>query len=89
MEKGKKVSENSGNYITALAEITSGTPILGGLTSKADYAVVVGPAWGLQRVYNSGFKLNLNLGVGYGFDDLGGSYITPLVGIQLGWLLAK
>lgn len=89
LEKGKKVSENSGNYITALAEITSGNPILGGLTSQADYAIVVGPAWGLQRVYNSGFKLNLNLGAGYGFNDIGESYFSPFIGLQLGWLIAK
>ena len=89
LEKGKKVSENSGNYITALAQFTSGKPILGGLTSKADYGIVIGPAWGLQRVYNSGFKLNLNLGAGYAFNDIGDSYFTPLIGLQLGWLIAK
>lgn len=89
LDKGKKVSENSGNYFTALADFTSGNPILGDLTSQADYAIFVGPAWGLQRVYNSGFKLNLNLGAGIGFNDLGHSYVSPLVGLQLGWLLWK
>ena len=89
MEKGKKVSENSGNYITALADITGGNALLGDLVSRANYAVFVGPAWGLQRVYNSGFKLNLNLGAGIGFNDLGDSYFSPLIGLQLGWLILK
>ncbi|WP_029036450.1 hypothetical protein [Salinimicrobium xinjiangense] len=89
LEKGKKISENSGNYFTALAEITSGNPIFGDLKSQADYAVFIGPAWGLQRVYNSGFKLNINLGGGIGFNDLGDSYFSPFVGLQLGWLILK
>lgn len=87
--KGKKVSENSGNYIAAIGTIQSGNPIIGDYDLNHDYSVLLGPAWGMQRVYNSGFKLNLNLGAGYGFNDVGDSYFSPFVGIQLGWLIAK
>lgn len=88
-EKGKKVSENSGNYIAAIGTIQSGNPIIGDYTLNYGYAASIGPAWGLQRVYNSGFKLNLNLGAGFGFNDLGDSYFSPIVAIQLGWLIVK
>ena len=89
LEKGKKVSENSGNYIAAIGTIESGKPLIGDYYLNKNYSVFIGPAWGLQRVYNSGFKLNLNLGAGYGFNDLGDSYVSPIIAIQLGWLIAK
>ncbi|MBZ9629712.1 DUF3575 domain-containing protein [Salegentibacter sp. LM13S] len=89
IKKGKKVSENSGNYLAAIANIRSGNSIIGDLDLREDYAILIGPAWGLQRTYNSGFKLNLNLGAGYGFNDIGDSYFSPFIGIQLGWLVAK
>lgn len=86
--KGKKVSENSGNYVAAVGEIMSGKPIFGDLKFENDYSALVGAVWGLQRYYNSGFKLDLNLGGGYGFNDLGVSYLTPVIGLKLGWLIS-
>lgn len=88
-EKGKKVSENSGNYIAAVGILSFGDPIFGDMQLENDYKGFVGPAWGLQRIYNSNFKLNLNLGLGYGFDDIGNSYLSPLIDIQLGFKLGK
>jgi len=88
-DKGKKTSENSGNYIAGVASLTGGKPIIGDLEYANDYGGFIGPAWGLQRVYNSGFKLNLNLGIGMGFNDAGDTYLTPLFGLQLGWLVAQ
>ncbi|MCM8567839.1 hypothetical protein NE848_00480 [Gramella jeungdoensis] len=87
-DKGLKISENSANYIAGVASITSGDPLIGDLKYASDYGGFVGPAWGLQRVYNSGFKLNLNLGLGVGFNEVT-SYFTPLFGLQLGWLVAQ
>lgn len=88
-DKGKKTSENSGNYIAGVASITGGKPIIGDLEYANEYGGFVGPTWGLQRIYNSGFKLNLNLGIGMGFNDAGDTYLTPLFGLQLGWLVAQ
>ena len=88
-DKGKKISENSANYIAAVVALGSGEPILGDMQLQHDLSGFIGPAWGLQRVYNSNFKLNLNLGAGYGFDDLGNSYFSPLIDIQLGFKLGK
>lgn len=88
-EKGKKTSENSANYLTLIANIRGGNSVIGDLDLTEDFGVFVGPAWGLQRVYNSGIKLNLALGAGYGTNDLGDSYFSPFIAIQLGWLVAK
>ncbi|CAL67765.1 hypothetical protein [Christiangramia forsetii] len=88
-DKGKKTSENSANYITGIASVTSGNAIIGDLDYENDYGAFVGPAWGLQRVYESGFKLNLNLGLGLGFNDSGDTYVKPLFSFQLGWLVAQ
>lgn len=87
LKKGKKISNNSGNYFAALLEVRSGHSLIGELDLNEDYAAFAGPVWGLQRIYNSGFKLNLNIGAGYGLNNLGQSYFSPIIGIQLGWLL--
>ncbi len=89
LDKGKNISENSANYITGIVSLTDGNPIIGDLEYSEDLGGFIGPAWGLQRVYKKGFKLNLNLGIGLGFNDSGSTYLTPLFGIQLGWLVAQ
>lgn len=85
----RKVSQNSANYITGIASITGGDPIFGDLKYSSNYGVLIGPAWGLQRVYENNFKLNINLGVGYGFAEEGDSYIAPIISVELGWVLEK
>lgn len=87
--KGKKISENSGNYVAAVGIFSVGDPIFGDMELNNDYSGFVGPSWGLQRVYNSNFKLNLNLGAGYGFNDSGDSGASVLIGLQLGFKLGK
>ncbi|MBE7639679.1 hypothetical protein GUB10_04965 [Salegentibacter sp. BLCTC] len=67
----------------------SGKPIIGNLEYNEAYFGAVGPVWGLQRYYNSGFKLDLNLGGGYSFNESGESYFSLLIGIRLGWLLSN
>lgn len=86
-EKGKKVSENSANYVALAAIVGSGDAIIGDMEN--DLTGFVGPTWGLQRIYNSNFKLNLNLGAGLGFNDAGDTYFSPLIDIQLGFKLGK
>ena len=88
-DKGKKVSENSANYIAGVASITSSNPIIGDLEYENEFGAFIGPAWGMQRIYNSGFKLNLNLGLGMGFNDVGDTFFRPLFGFQLGWKIGK
>ncbi len=88
-QKGKKISENSGNYIAAAVVISSGEPVIGDMHLNKDYSGFLGPVWGFQRVYNSNFKLNLNLGLGMGFNDREDPYFATHIGIQLGFKLGK
>lgn len=88
-EKGKKISENSGNYLAAVGILASGDPLFGDMELRNDYSGFVGPAWGLQRIYDSNFKLNLNLGAGYGFNDYDASSFQLLIDIQLGFKLGR
>lgn len=87
LEKEKDISNNSGNYLALHSALFNGKPIIGELETAAKISGLIGPVWGIQRVYNSGFKLNLFLGAGYGFNDIGGSGFSPILGFSLGWLI--
>lgn len=89
LEKDKNIANNSANYIALSGSLQSGKPIIGNIEYTADYFGVIGPVWGLQRYYNGGFKLDLNLGAGYGFNESGDSFFSPIIGIRLGWLLSN
>lgn len=89
LEKGKNISNNSGNYIALSGTVQSGKPIVGDLEYNEGYFGVIGPVWGLQRYYGAGFKLDLNLGAGYGFNESGGSFFSPIVGLRLGWRISN
>lgn len=86
--KGKKTSGNSANYVAMTTYIAHGDPILGDLDTDIDYVGQVGPVWGFQRTYNSGFNLGLELGVGYLFDD-NDQFVVPIANFRLGWAFGK
>lgn len=88
LEKGKNVANNSGNYLTAVALISGGNALIGDLNDVNGTSVLLGPAWGLQRVYGKHFKLNLYLGLGYGFNEVD-SYLAPIIAFQFGWKFGK
>ncbi|PRX45265.1 DUF3575 domain-containing protein [Salegentibacter salegens] len=89
LNKGKNIKNNSANYIALSGSVQSGKPIIGDLEYSEGYFGTVGPVWGLQRYYGSGFKLDLNLGAGYGFNESGDSFLSLLIGIRLGWRLSN
>ena len=86
-EKGKNIHNNSGNYFALSGGLYGGKPLVGEIEYQMDYGAEVGPVWGLQRVYGSGFKLDLHLGLGYSFNDLGESGFSSLISFRLGWLI--
>ena len=43
LEKGKKISENSGNYIALSTNVSSGEPVIGDMRLSNDYIGFVGP----------------------------------------------
>ncbi|MFN4761568.1 hypothetical protein ACKGJN_00430 [Gillisia sp. Q332] len=89
LEKEKDIGNNSANYIALSGAVQFGKPIIGDLEYNEDYFGVIGPVWGLQRYYGIGFKLDLNLGAGYGFNESGSSFFSPIIGLRLGWLLSN
>lgn len=58
-QKGKRIANNSGNYLALSSYLNIGDPLIGDLESRPDYNRVVVPLWGMQRTYES--KLNWNL----------------------------
>jgi hypothetical protein len=89
LDKGKNISNNSANYIALSGTIQAGKPIIGNLEYNEGYFGVIGPVWGLQRYYGAGFKLDLNLGGGYGFNESGSSFFSPIIGLRLGWRISN
>lgn len=74
--KGKKVSENNGNFL-AMRALYTGPSAASSFERFNDHSFTVGPTWGLQRTYN---KLNLEFSMGpiYYFDPVGNSGWHPL-----------
>lgn len=89
LSKGKKITENSGNYFSGMLELGGGDPVIGNMENAVDFYGALGPVWGLQRVYNSNIKFNLNLGAAYWWNNLGNQGISPVIGFQLGYKFGR
>lgn len=85
--KGLSTYLNSANYIAPL--------YLGRYTLSSQYTDhlwinQIGAVWGLQRTGTKGFSFDLNLGLGYTFDNPGFTYynsIEPIIQLALGFRL--
>jgi hypothetical protein len=88
IEKGKNAAFNSGNFI-ALSVGGSTPSILNNENRVNEVSYGIGPVWGMQRNYNSGFNLTLTLGAGYFKSSLGDKSISPLMGLGLGFLIGR
>lgn len=87
-QKGKRTDNNSGNYLALSSYLTSGDPLIGDIETSVDYNGAVGPVWGIQRTYKSKLNWNLELGVGYGFNDTN-TYVAPIINFSIGWVFGE
>ena len=62
LEKGKSIDYNSANYVALSGVVQSGKPVIGDMEYNENFFGIIGPVWGLQRYYGSGFKLDLKFG---------------------------
>lgn len=91
-DKNRLINGNSANFI-ALVGIYQGEEDLIGDSERVSKFLFLGPAWGLQRTYKSGFSFLVELGFGYDFgykegnDNNGRPF--PIIGLELGWILFK
>ncbi len=89
-KKGKNTAGNSANYISLTSSgIKSDKSIVGDVRTVDDYQIEIGPVWGFQRTYKSGFNLGLEMGLGYAILDKSSSYVKPIVNFRLGWAFGK
>ncbi len=89
-KKGKRIANNSANYISFIAVIQSQKPLFKNSRYNDQAVFIAGPTWGFQRTYKKGFRLSLDLGVGYAYETLSNnSSVSPLIDIELGWVLNR
>lgn len=81
--KDKNTLNNSANYISFIGGISPGYYSFADSHFIENVGGTIGPAWGFQRTYNSGFNLSLDLGVGYAYEEKGAMDIYyPLSGFR-------
>jgi len=88
--KGKEIKNNSGNFI-ALDIIYNGEKDFFSSAERISELLLIGPVWGIQRSYESGFSFLFEIGLGYDFmyagnkDQNGRPF--PILGFEIGWIL--
>ncbi|MBT8283406.1 MAG: hypothetical protein KJO86_06680 [Muriicola sp.] len=89
-ELGKRISGNSGNYIAAAQAIFFSQLRLATDIEPDDYNLgFYGVVYGIQRTYDNGFNINVELGGGYYRGDGAPSGYGPLFGVNFGWVATK
>jgi len=84
--KGKNIALNTGNFIAIKTSYSNGKPILGDLYGNNYF--FIGPMYGLQRTYKSGFNFEIAGGVGYYKNDVDGGAAVE-IDLSIGWVLFK
>jgi len=91
VNKGKNVSGNSGNYISAARSIFfSQLRLATNIEGPSDFNIgFYGFVHGIQRTYPKGLNFTAELGAGYYRGDGVFSGYGPLININIGWVATK
>jgi hypothetical protein len=87
-QKGKNISNNSGNFVAFSASYYF-NPIGNSNYVSVYDGLTLAPVWGLQRTYNSGLNFTVNTGVGYNISRNNNNKIVPVLNFSLGWIIGK
>lgn len=95
LKKEKNISNNSGNYFSLMVFYQFKDAIIGDLKNLSN-TFFVGPLYGMQRTYKSGFNWGFDVGVGYTTDLLSHHFIdadnfnndiNPWGTFSVGWVI--
>lgn len=88
LERGKRISGNTGNYISPTIAIQGGKAIIGNLNYMSDYFAGIGAVYGLQRTGQKGLQFRFEFGPGYFFDEFESNFGIFLA-LKLGWVVSR
>lgn len=88
LEKGKRISGNSGNYVAPMFGIQGGNAVIGDLDFTSSYFVGAGIVYGLQRTAPKGFQFRLEVGPAYFIDEFDKGF-GLLLAAKIGWVVTK
>ncbi len=95
IKKGKNISNNSGNYMSLMTLYQFSKSLIGNLLYTSD-AFLIGPVYGMQRTYNSGFNWGFEAGglyatreAGFFFNNEKSEYADyiPWANFSVGWII--
>ncbi len=84
-ERDKNIAGNSGAFV-GLSVFGASQSLTNAEGFRSDNYYGVGPVWGIQRTYESGFNLSANGGAGYTLDD---QQFVLLLNLRIGWALFR
>lgn len=83
----KNVANNSANFISGSLVFLPGYLLVGNI-GNADSNIAIGPSYGFQRTYQSGFNLNLEFGVRGAYNFVSSeANAVPFIDLSLGWAI--
>ena len=88
LNKGKNISQNSGNYLSFANQLLGGTSIIGELDYVSNFYYNTGILYGFQRTYEKGFYFNIGFGPGVFVDEYD-SGAGLFLDARLGWVIRK
>lgn len=87
-QKGKNISNNSGNFVAFSASYYF-KPIGNSVYVSVYEGLTLAPVWGFQRTYKGGLNIAVNTGIGYNISSNNDSKMAPVLNFSLGWVIGK